>query len=177
LDTLLARGRYEPVLQGAALLKLAMHRAYHQHQPAFLGMGDRALPRVNRLIHNREVEHLQSIHKSTMKAVRPAIDNGAPKVHSHLVNQSKKKQMQLGTPKPHTHTHTSTLNTMYLYLLLFVYLPVCIISITVFVSCVPLEALTNCPLCRTYGKDRAGELVLAEEDEKVQQLTPCLCGT
>ena len=63
-------------------------------------MGDRALPRVNKQLYAREIEYAQRLHKNNVKAVRARINNRPPTVYSHLVNQSKKKQMQLGPRTP-----------------------------------------------------------------------------
>ena len=70
-------------------------------------MGDRALPRVNKLIYSREQDYTMHLHRQKMTQIKPNINNRPPPEYSHMLNQAKKKQMQLGAfaPLPLYHEH------------------------------------------------------------------------
>jgi len=58
-------------------------------------MGDRCLPRVNRLVAARENEFRFNLHKNQIKKIKCSIDNLPPPTYPHLTSQAKKKQVAI----------------------------------------------------------------------------------
>lgn len=57
-------------------------------------MGDRALPRVNRHVQARKQNYEYNLHRRNVATKKHTVNTVAPKVHTHLASQMKRKQLE-----------------------------------------------------------------------------------
>lgn len=57
-------------------------------------MGDRALPRVNRHVAARKQNYEYQLHRRNVSTKKHTVNTVAPKVHTHLASQMKRKQLE-----------------------------------------------------------------------------------
>lgn len=58
-------------------------------------MGDRGLPRVNRLVALRENEFRYNLHKASVRNIKCSVDNLPPPTFAHLTSKAKQKQVAI----------------------------------------------------------------------------------